>query len=63
MERSDLGDGEVGTVHRRLVDFPRHSDADVLSGADYSKGWSGVCVDGAIETGITAARRVLRELA
>lgn len=34
-----------------------------FAGADYAKGWNGVCVDGAIETGITAARRVLRELA
>lgn len=34
-----------------------------FAGADYAKGWNGVCVDGAIETGITTARRVLRELA
>lgn len=33
-----------------------------FAGADYAKGWNGVCVDGAIETGITTARRVLREV-
>lgn len=34
-----------------------------FAGADMAKGWNGVVVDGAIETGITTARRVLRELA
>ncbi|MDN5795611.1 MAG: FAD-dependent oxidoreductase [Intrasporangium sp.] len=33
-----------------------------FAGADFAKGWNGVVVDGAIEMGITAARRVLREL-
>ncbi|MDN5762180.1 MAG: FAD-dependent oxidoreductase [Microlunatus sp.] len=33
-----------------------------FAGADIAKGWNGVVVDGAIETGITAARRVLAEL-
>lgn len=34
-----------------------------FAGADIAKGWNGVVVDGAIESGITTARRVLRELA
>lgn len=34
-----------------------------FAGADIAKGWNGVVVDGAIETGITTARRVLQELA
>lgn len=33
-----------------------------FAGADIAKGWNGVVVDGAIETGITTARRVLTEL-
>lgn len=33
-----------------------------FAGADIAKGWNGVVVDGAIETGITTARRVLAEL-
>lgn len=33
-----------------------------FAGADIAKGWNGVVVDGAIETGITTARRVLREV-
>lgn len=34
-----------------------------FAGADYAKGWNGVVVDGAIESGITTARRVHRETA
>ena len=34
-----------------------------FAGADWAKGWNGVVVDGAIETGITSARTVLRDLA
>lgn len=33
-----------------------------FAGADIAKGWNGVVVDGALETGITTARRVLNEL-
>jgi monoamine oxidase len=33
-----------------------------FAGADWANGWNGVVVDGAIETGITSARHVLREL-
>ncbi|GAB3264298.1 NAD(P)/FAD-dependent oxidoreductase [Arthrobacter pigmenti] len=33
-----------------------------FAGADWAKGWNGVVVDGAIETGITTARNVLQEL-
>ncbi|TQK71776.1 NAD(P)/FAD-dependent oxidoreductase [Nocardioides sp. SLBN-35] len=33
-----------------------------FAGADYAKGWNGVVVDGAIESGITTARRVLGDL-
>lgn len=33
-----------------------------FAGADIAKGWNGVVVDGAIETGITTAREVLVEL-
>ena len=34
-----------------------------FAGADIAQGWNGVVVDGAIETGITTSRRVLKELA
>lgn len=33
-----------------------------FAGADWANGWNGVCVDGAIESGITTARRVLAQL-
>ena len=33
-----------------------------FAGSDYASGWRGVVVDGAIETGLTTARRVIREL-
>lgn len=33
-----------------------------FAGADWAKGWNGVVVDGAIETGITTARRLIDEL-
>ncbi|MEE3849720.1 NAD(P)/FAD-dependent oxidoreductase [Gordonia sp. LSe1-13] len=34
-----------------------------FAGADYAKGWNGVVVDGAIESGITNARKVIKTLA
>lgn len=34
-----------------------------FAGADWAKGWNGVVVDGAIESGITTARTILQELA
>ncbi|ROZ63109.1 FAD-dependent oxidoreductase [Kocuria soli] len=34
-----------------------------FAGADWAKGWRGVVVEGALETGLTTARRVIRELA
>lgn len=33
-----------------------------FAGADYAKGWNGVVVDGAIESGIVTARRLITEL-
>ncbi len=33
-----------------------------FAGADYAKGWNGVVVDGAIESGITNARRIIGDL-
>lgn len=33
-----------------------------FAGTEYAKGWRGVCVDGALETGLTAARKVIKEL-
>ncbi|WP_137824333.1 NAD(P)/FAD-dependent oxidoreductase [Brevibacterium sp. 2SA] len=45
--------------------WSRFADTDTamyFAGADYAKGWNGVVVDGAIETGITTARRVLAEV-
>lgn len=33
-----------------------------FAGSDIAKGWNGVCVDGAIESGLTTARRILAEL-
>ncbi|ANY22993.1 flavin monoamine oxidase family protein [Gordonia terrae] len=33
-----------------------------FAGADFAKGWNGVVVDGAIESGITTARKVMAEL-
>lgn len=33
-----------------------------LAGADFAKGWNGVVVDGAIESGITTARKVITAL-
>lgn len=42
--------------------FNETSSRLYFAGADIAKGWNGVVVDGAIETGITTARRVLREL-
>ncbi|MDO5619626.1 NAD(P)/FAD-dependent oxidoreductase [Kocuria sp.] len=34
-----------------------------FAGADWAKGWRGVVVEGALETGLSTARRVIRELA
>ncbi|WP_129358799.1 NAD(P)/FAD-dependent oxidoreductase [Rothia uropygioeca] len=34
-----------------------------FAGADWAQGWRGVVVDGAIETGLSASRRLIRELA
>lgn len=40
-----------------------HTDSRLyFAGADIAKGWNGVVVDGALETGITTARRVMHEL-
>lgn len=33
-----------------------------FAGSDYAYGWRGVCVDGALEKGMTTARRVIRDL-
>jgi monoamine oxidase len=33
-----------------------------FAGADFAKGWNGVVVDGAIESGIRTARVLLRDL-
>ncbi|NMO03033.1 FAD-dependent oxidoreductase [Gordonia sp. TBRC 11910] len=33
-----------------------------FAGADYARGWNGVCVDGAIQSGIVNARRLINEL-
>ena len=33
-----------------------------FAGADWAQGWNGVCVDGAIESGITTARGLITEL-
>lgn len=33
-----------------------------FAGADWAKGWRGVVVEGALETGLTTARKVIREL-
>lgn len=34
-----------------------------FAGSDWANGWRGVCVDGALEMGVTTARTVIRELA
>ncbi|MEJ6548866.1 FAD-dependent oxidoreductase [Corynebacterium sp. USCH3] len=34
-----------------------------FAGADWANGWRGVCVDGALEMGVTTARGVIRDLA
>ena len=33
-----------------------------FAGADWARGWRGVVVDGALETGVETARKVIREL-
>lgn len=33
-----------------------------FAGADWANGWRGVVVDGALETGISTARKVIDEL-
>ena len=34
-----------------------------FAGSDWANGWRGVCVDGALEMGVTTARSVIRKLA
>jgi len=33
-----------------------------FAGTEYANGWRGVCVDGALESGMTVARRIIHEL-
>lgn len=47
-----------GWHHFRETDTRLH-----FAGADWASGWRGVVVDGAIETGLSTARKVIRELA
>ena len=47
-----------GWHHFRTTDTALH-----FAGADWANGWRGVVVDGAIETGLSTARRVIRDVA
>lgn len=42
--------------------FHETTDRMYFAGSDIAEGWNGVCVDGAIETGLGTARRVLRDV-
>lgn len=46
-----------GWHHFRTTDSRLH-----FAGADWARGWRGVVVDGAIETGLSTARNVIKEL-
>ena len=46
-----------GWHHFRTTDSRLH-----FAGADWARGWRGVVVDGAIETGLSTARNMIKEL-
>ena len=59
--RPDLGHAEVRPVLQRLEPLSGVLDASALRRRDFASGWNGVVVDGAIESGIKTARKLIAE--
>ncbi|PZU02211.1 MAG: hypothetical protein DI630_09260 [Gordonia sp. (in: high G+C Gram-positive bacteria)] len=52
-----------GAILRRISNFLSSDSRLRFAGADFARGWNGVVVDGAIESGIVTARSLISEFA